>query len=123
MRMVSRLLAGLLGLAAVLPQPAAAQGTAPSAADQAVFLIAAPAFRDPEYRQSVVIASPTASGGHIGRGPSFLALAVAAAERRWRDTKSRPTTTSPPAGRGRTCLRMTRAVTTPPNSRYWLRAC
>ena len=65
MRMVSRLLAGLLALAAVLPQPAAAQATPPSA-DQAVFLIAAPAFRDPEYRQSVLIASPTASGGHIG---------------------------------------------------------
>lgn len=66
MRMVSSVLAGLLVLVAVLPQPAAAQaGTAPSA-DQAVFLIAAPGFRDPEYRQSVVIASPTASGGHIG---------------------------------------------------------
>ena len=65
MRMVSSLVVGFLALAAALLQPAAAQGTAPSA-DQAVFLIAAPAFRDPEYRQSVLIASPTASGGHIG---------------------------------------------------------
>jgi putative transcriptional regulator len=66
MRMVSSVLAGLVALAAVLPQPAAAQGATPPSADQAVFLIAAPAFRDPEYRQSVLIASPTASGGHIG---------------------------------------------------------
>jgi len=65
MRMVSSVLAGLL-LAAVLTQPAAAQGAPAPSADQAVFLIAAPAFRDPEYRQSVLIASPTASGGHIG---------------------------------------------------------
>jgi putative transcriptional regulator len=65
MRTVSSLLGGLLALAAALLQPAAAQTPAPSA-DQAVFLVAAPAFRDPEYRQSVLIASPTASGGHIG---------------------------------------------------------
>ena len=66
MRMVPRLLSGLLVLAAGLAQqPAMAQGT-PSTADQAVFLIAAPAFRDPEYRQTVLIATPTASGGHIG---------------------------------------------------------
>ena len=65
MRTVSSLVFGLLALVAALPQPAAAQGTQPSA-DQAVFLIAAPAFRDPEYRHSVLIASPTASGGHIG---------------------------------------------------------
>jgi len=64
MRTVLRLLAGALALAALVP-PATAQTPAPSA-DQAVFLIAAPAFRDPEYRQSVLIASPTASGGHIG---------------------------------------------------------
>ncbi len=66
MRMVPRLLSGLLVLAAGLAQqPAMAQGT-PSTSDQAVFLIAAPAFRDPEYRQTVLIATPTASGGHIG---------------------------------------------------------
>jgi putative transcriptional regulator len=65
MRTVSSLLGGLLALAGALLQPAAAQSQAPSA-DQAVFLVAAPAFRDPEYRQSVLIASPTASGGHIG---------------------------------------------------------
>jgi putative transcriptional regulator len=66
MRTVSSLLGGLLALAGALLQPAAAQSQSPSAADQAVFLVAAPAFRDPEYRQSVLIASPTASGGHIG---------------------------------------------------------
>ncbi|MGE5791987.1 MAG: YqgE/AlgH family protein [Bacteroidota bacterium] len=65
MKTVSSLLGGLFALAAALLQPAAAQAPAPSA-DQAVFLVAAPAFRDPEYRQSVLIASPTASGGHIG---------------------------------------------------------
>ena len=65
MRMVSSLLAGLVLLAAAILQPVAAQTPAPSA-DQTVFLVAAPAFRDPEYRQSVLIASPTASGGHIG---------------------------------------------------------
>jgi len=66
MKMVSSLLGGLFALAGAFLQPAAAQSQAPSAADQAVFLVAAPAFRDPEYRHSVVIASPTASGGHIG---------------------------------------------------------
>jgi len=66
MKMVSSVLAGLLALAAALPQLAAAQGATAPSADQAVFLIAAPAFRDPEYRQAVLIASPTASGGHIG---------------------------------------------------------
>jgi putative transcriptional regulator len=65
MRVVFRLLAGALALAAILVQPAAAQGGS-ATTDDAVFLIAAPAFRDPEYRQTVLIASPTANGGHIG---------------------------------------------------------
>jgi putative transcriptional regulator len=42
-----------------------AQGQTPST-DGAVFLVAAPALRDPEYRQTVLIASPTANGGHVG---------------------------------------------------------
>jgi putative transcriptional regulator len=54
--MVSSLVVGLLALAAALFQPAAAQGT-PRSADPAVFLIAARAGRDPEYRQSVRVAS------------------------------------------------------------------
>jgi len=64
MSVLLRLLAVALGVAAVLVEPAAAQGGL--AAEQAVFLIAAPAFRDPEYRQTVLLTAPTASGGHIG---------------------------------------------------------
>src|SRR5262245_4695643 len=63
MRVLVRLLAGVLTLSTVLIQPALAQ--APRAADTAL-LVAAPAFRDPEYRQTVLIVSPTATGGHIG---------------------------------------------------------
>jgi len=65
MRVLVCLLAGVLTLSTVLIQPAAAQSTAPSAEDT-VFLVAAPAFRDPEYRQTVLIVAPTATGGHIG---------------------------------------------------------
>jgi putative transcriptional regulator len=63
MTVLFRLLAGVLA-AAALVQPAGAQAPAP--AEATVFLVAAPGFRDPEYRQTVLIASPTASGGHIG---------------------------------------------------------
>lgn len=59
----SRLLAAAL-LALVAPL-AGAQGQPPST-EGAVFLVAAPAFRDPEYRHTVLIAAPTASGGHVG---------------------------------------------------------
>jgi putative transcriptional regulator len=54
---LARLLAAalLLGLA----------GTA-AAEDDAVILIAHPAFRDLEYRQTVLIAAPVPNGGHIG---------------------------------------------------------
>jgi putative transcriptional regulator len=58
-----RLLAATL--AAVAASTAWAQGQTPST-EGAVFLVAAPAFRDPEYRQTVLLASPTANGGHIG---------------------------------------------------------
>ena len=34
--------------------------------DEAIILIAHPAFRDLEYRQTVLIAAPAPSGGHIG---------------------------------------------------------
>jgi len=40
---------------------AAAQG-----ADEAVILIAHPAFRDLEYRQTVLVAAPAPNGGHVG---------------------------------------------------------
>jgi putative transcriptional regulator len=58
----------VLGVAAMAAmflstRPATAQT---DAVDGTVFLVAAPGFRDPEYRQTVLIAAPTASGGHIG---------------------------------------------------------
>jgi putative transcriptional regulator len=58
-----RLLAAVL--LAVVAATGWAQGQTPST-DGAVFLVAAPALRDPEYRQTVLIASPTANGGHVG---------------------------------------------------------
>src|SRR5437868_12724438 len=45
--------------AAALALPAAAQ-------DEAMILVAHPAFRDLEYRQTVLIAAPAPNGGHIG---------------------------------------------------------
>jgi len=57
MSLVLRLLA-LIGLVAV-GAPAIAQ-------DEAVMLVAHPAFRDLEYRQTVLIAAPAPSGGHVG---------------------------------------------------------
>lgn len=58
-----RLLAATL--LAVVASMTWAQGQTPST-DGAVFLVAAPALRDPEYRQTVLIAAPTANGGHVG---------------------------------------------------------
>ena len=58
-----RLLAAML--LAVVASMTWAQGQTPST-DGAVFLVAAPALRDPEYRQTVLIAAPTANGGHVG---------------------------------------------------------
>jgi len=46
---------------AVACAPALAQGQ-----DEAVILVAHPAFRDLEYRQTVLIAAPEPSGGHVG---------------------------------------------------------
>ena len=39
---------------------------AAAAQDQAMILVAHPAFRDLEWRQTVVIAAPVPSGGHVG---------------------------------------------------------
>jgi putative transcriptional regulator len=50
----------LIGLL-VAPAMAAAQGQ-----DEAVVLVAHPAFRDLEYRQTVLIAAPAPNGGHVG---------------------------------------------------------
>ena len=33
---------------------------------EAVFLVAHPAFRDADYRESVLIAAPAPNGGHVG---------------------------------------------------------
>ena len=63
MTLWSRLLAAVL--LAVATTTAWAQAQTPST-DGAVFLVAVPALRDPEYRQTVLIASPTANGGHVG---------------------------------------------------------
>ena len=38
----------------------------PIARDDALLLVAHPAFRDLEYRQTVLIAAPAPSGGHVG---------------------------------------------------------
>src|SRR3954467_12653055 len=34
--------------------------------DEAILLVAHPAFRDVEYRQSVLLAAPAPNGGHVG---------------------------------------------------------
>jgi len=49
----------LLWAALIASAPAAAQ-------EDAVILVAHPAFRDLEYRQTVVLAAPAPSGGHVG---------------------------------------------------------
>ena len=50
----------VLVLAAHWPAPAAAQD------DDAVILVAHPAFRDMDYRQTVLLAAPVPNGGHVG---------------------------------------------------------
>ena len=50
----------LLALLMLVPL-AGAQGQ-----DDAIILIAHPAFRDLEYRQTVLIAAPAPNGGHVG---------------------------------------------------------
>ena len=49
-----------LAMCLLLPALALAQ------ADDAVILVAHPAFRDLEYRQTVLIAAPAPNGGHVG---------------------------------------------------------
>lgn len=63
MTVLLRLLAAVATLALVPLQSASAQA---NAGEDTVFLVANPGFRDPEYRHSVLIAAPTANGGHIG---------------------------------------------------------
>jgi putative transcriptional regulator len=59
MRNIFRTVA-LIGLL-VASAMAAAQGQ-----DEAIILVAHPAFRDLEYRQTVLIAAPAPNGGHVG---------------------------------------------------------
>src|SRR5690242_9749494 len=53
-------------LRALLVIAAALIGTPAFAQEEAMILIAHPAFRDLEYRQTVLIAAPAPNGGHVG---------------------------------------------------------
>jgi putative transcriptional regulator len=55
-----RLFAALVASAACGLPPAQAQE------DAAIFLVAHPQFRDQDYRQTVLLAAPAPSGGHVG---------------------------------------------------------
>ena len=59
MKSALRLVVFIASLAACLPALAQDEG-------EAVILIAHPAFRDLEYRQTVLIAAPAPNGGHVG---------------------------------------------------------
>jgi putative transcriptional regulator len=59
MKAAFRLLALLAAIAACAPALAQSQ-------DEAIILVAQPGFRDLEYRQTVLIAAPVPSGGHVG---------------------------------------------------------
>ena len=59
MKLVLRSLVILAAFA--LAEPALAQSS-----DEAILLVAHPAFRDLEYRQTVLIAAPVPNGGHVG---------------------------------------------------------
>ena len=52
----------LAALVWVLALPPAAQAQE----DEAIFLVAHPAFRDLDYRQTVLLAAPAPNGGHVG---------------------------------------------------------
>jgi putative transcriptional regulator len=53
-------------LAVLLFALSAAGVAAAQSQDDAIVLVAHPAFRDVEYRQTVLIAAPAPSGGHVG---------------------------------------------------------
>jgi putative transcriptional regulator len=57
---MTRVLRLLLAVAALLASPLAL------AQEEAMILIAHPAFRDLEYRQTVLLAAPAPNGGHVG---------------------------------------------------------
>jgi putative transcriptional regulator len=56
----------LQNFAGIVLLAAAGLPVAQAQEDQAVFLVANPTFRDLDYRQTVVIAAPAPSGGHVG---------------------------------------------------------
>ena len=56
----------ILGAMAVIGALASASPVTAADGDDAVVLVAAPALRDPDYRQSVVIAVPVEGNRHIG---------------------------------------------------------
>ena len=56
-----RLLIALAVLACAAPSPALAQDE-----EEAMLLVAHPAFRDLDYRQTVLLAAPGPNGGHVG---------------------------------------------------------
>ena len=60
-----RILTAFIALLMSTPGASLAQ-SAPAAGEGAVFLVAHPAFRDLDYRQSVLIATAMPNGGHVG---------------------------------------------------------
>src|SRR6266540_6601144 len=59
MKQILRRLVLLVAFALVAPAFAQSQ-------DDAILLVAHPAFRDLEYRQAVLLAAPAPNGGHVG---------------------------------------------------------
>jgi putative transcriptional regulator len=64
-RVISRLCAAIASLVLCCGSVAFGQSTQP-ANDDAVFLVAHPAFRDAGYFHTVLIAAPVPGGGHVG---------------------------------------------------------
>jgi len=63
---MSPLLRTLLRIATLLALLMAAPLAGAQGQDDAIILVAHPAFRDLEYRQTVLIAAPAPNGGHVG---------------------------------------------------------
>jgi putative transcriptional regulator len=59
-------MSSVLRLAAFLGLLAGCASAVAQGQDEAVILVAHPAFRDLEYRQTVLIAAPAPNGGHVG---------------------------------------------------------
>ena len=67
--MLHRLLAAVIGLGlgwSVAAFGQSGEKNATAADEDAIFLVANPAFRDIEYRNTVLIAAPMPNGGHVG---------------------------------------------------------